>query len=145
MVEMPETVSIKKLITSYPMLFGVLMSLVIFGAIIVVETWFPWIDEGLRGHKRLAQAILFTTVYFAVYFYGLRRWRRQGAFWPTIFVLFLLHLLGVFLYSTHVQPILVWQWPIVGLVEYYGAAFFLEWSTRRFRHFNNRHSAKSEN
>ena len=87
-----------------------------------------------RKHKRLVQAVLFTGIYFIVYIYGLRAWRHQFVFWPSICILFLFHVLGVFFYSNQVEPILVWQWPLVGLVEYYGAAFFLDWATPRFGH-----------
>ena len=131
---MSEKLSMRKLIRSYPILLGVLIALLIAGAIMVIQIWFPWIDEALGRHKRLAQAVFFTAVYFAIYIYYLWRWQRQAAFWPTIFVLFLLHVLGVYFYSAHVQPILLWQWAIVGLLEYYAAAFFLYWSTRRFGH-----------
>lgn len=126
----------KRIIISHPFVFGVLVALLLFCAIIVVETWFPSIEEGLRKHSRLAQAALFTAIYFAVYIYGLRRWRRAAAFWLTILVLFLIHILGVFFYSAYVHPILVWQWPIVGLLEYYAAAFFLSWWTQRLGHAN---------
>jgi hypothetical protein len=134
---------IKRLITSYPMLFGVFISLLILIAIISMETWAPWIGEYHDRYKRLVQAVLFTGIYFAVYVYGLRHWRRRSVFWPSICVLFLLHVVGVFFYSTHVQPILVWQWAIVGLLEYYGTFFFLEWSTRRFSHHARHTSANS--
>ncbi len=123
----------KRFVTSYPILFGILIALLISGAIFLVGTWSPWTFEYLGRHKRIAQAILFTTIYFVVYVYGLRRWRHQGAFWPTILALFFFHVIGIFLYSTHVQPILVWQWPIVGLLEYFAAAFFLDWSRRKPR------------
>jgi hypothetical protein len=125
---------IKRLIASYPNLFVVFISLLLLVAIIAEETWAPWIGEYHDRHKRLVEAVLFTGIYFAVYVYGLRPWRHRSVFWPSICVLFLLHVLGVFFYSTHVQPILLWQWPIVGLMEYHGTAFFLEWSTQRLRH-----------
>ena len=137
-------VRVKRLITSYPLLFGIFISLLIFIAILVMQTWAPWIGEYHDRHKRLVQAVLFTGVYFPVYVYGLRHWRRRSVFWPTFCILFLLHVLGVFFYSIHVQPILVWQWSIVGLLEYYGTAFFLEWSTQRFSHHARRTTANSD-
>ncbi len=139
---MSEELSMRKLIRSYPILFGALIALLLSGGIIVIVVWFPWIEEPLRRHKTLAQAILFTAIYFAVYVYYLRPWRRQAAFWPTILVLFLLHVLGVFFYSTRVGRILLWQWPIVALLEYYPAAFFLEWSRRRFGHLDTHRSPR---
>ena len=126
------------------MLFGVLIAPLLVGVIIVIETWFPWIDEGLGRHKRLSEAVFFTAFYFTFYVYCLRSWRRRIAFWPTILVLFLLHVAGVFFYSTYVQPILVWQWSIVGLIEFYPTAFFLEWWTRRFGHLNARERPRQE-
>jgi magnesium-transporting ATPase (P-type) len=122
---------ILKWIRDSPVLFGGILSLAFFGVIVVVLTWFPWIDEAFRGHDRLTQAVILTALYFAIYIRGLRRWKRQPIFWPTISVVFLLHVLGVFFYSTRVKPILLWQWPIVGLLEFYAAAFFLAWSRQR--------------
>src|SRR5712691_12393523 len=64
MVEMPGSVSAKKMITSYPVLFGALIALLLSGAIMVVVIWFPWIGEYHDGHKTLVQAVLFTAIYF---------------------------------------------------------------------------------
>jgi hypothetical protein len=44
----------------------------------------------------------------------------------------LLHVLCIILYSTFIQPILVWQWSFILFVEFYAASFFIEWFTRRF-------------
>ena len=132
--------SAKKKLASYPMLLGFLIALLMAGAIFAMLTWFPWIDEALRRHKRLAQAVPLTAFNFAVYIYYLGRWKRQAAFWPTIAVLFLIHVLGVYFYSTHVQPILVWEWAIVGVLEFYAAAFFLYWWTQRFGHLDTHRS-----
>ncbi len=126
--------SIRKSVPSHPMLFGVFISVLISIAIIAMQTWAPWIGEYHDTHKRPVQAVLFTGIYFIVYVYGLRAWRHRSVFWPSICILFLLHVLGVFFYTNHVEPILVWQWPLVGFVEYYGIAFFLDWATRRFGH-----------
>jgi len=94
------------------MLFGVFIGLLVLIAIISTETLAPWIGEYHDRHKRLVEAVLFTGIYFAIYVYGLRHWRRRSFFWPSIGVLFLLHALGLYFYSTRVQPVLVWQWPI---------------------------------
>ena len=116
------------------MLFGAFIGLILLTAIFSMVIWAPWIGEDLGRHKRLAQAVVFTAFNFAIFVYTLWERRRNPAFWPTIFGLFVLHVSGIFFYSTHVQPILVWQWPILGILEYYAAAFFLYWSTRRFSH-----------
>jgi hypothetical protein len=79
----------------------------------------------LERHTTLGQAVYFTIFNFGVAIYSLRRWKRVRPFWPTICLLLLLHVSGVFLYSTHVQRIRVWQWPIVGVVEYCAAAYTL--------------------
>jgi len=126
--------TVRRLVPSHPMLFGVFISVLISIAITAMQTWAPWIGEYHDTHKRVVQAVLFTGIYFIVYVYGLRAWRYRSVFWPSICILFLLHVLGVFFYSNHVEPILVWQWPLVGFVEYYGTAFFLDWATRRFDH-----------
>ena len=116
----------KKAVAAHPTLFGALVGLLLLVVIAVLVTWFPGAIELHDKHKRLTQAVLFTATYFAVYIYGLRRWRRLAAFWPTILILFALHVAGIFFYSTRIAPILVWQWPILGLIEYYLAALLLE-------------------
>jgi hypothetical protein len=122
----------KQLIASHPILFGVFISVLLGIAIIATMTWIPWIWEYHNGHKRLVQAVFFTVFYFAYYISFLWEQRHQTFFWPSVCTVFLLHGLGVYFYSTRVQPILVWQWPMIALLEFYGTAFFLEWSTRRF-------------
>jgi len=142
-IQVPGNVPLKKTITSYPTLFGALIALLLCGAIFAITIWAPWIWDHLGRHKTLVQAIYFTAFFFAACVYGFWRWRRRGAFafWASMSILFVLHALGVFLYSTLVQPIGVWQWTILGLLECYTAAFFLYWSTRRFGHANmRRHS-----
>jgi hypothetical protein len=72
------------------MLFGVFISVLIFIAIIATQIWAPWIGEYHDTHKRLAQAVFFTGIYFIVYVYGLRAWRHRSVFWPSICILLLL-------------------------------------------------------
>jgi membrane-bound metal-dependent hydrolase YbcI (DUF457 family) len=129
-------VPVRKLITS-PTVSGVLIGLLTLVGIIVVETWFPWIDQALRGHNELIKAIWFTLVLFAICVYRLWRWRRRSslAFWAAMGTLFVLHVLGVLLYTTLVQPILGWQWIILLALEVFLIVFLVDWLTRHFRHF----------
>jgi hypothetical protein len=119
-------------------LLGVLIAFLIAGAMFAVISWAPWIAEDLGRHKRLAQAVIMTAGFFGGCVYTFWPWRRRSAFafWASICIFFLLHVLGIFFYSTHVRPILLWQWMILGPLEAYAAAFFVGWSTWRFRHFN---------
>ncbi len=135
-----EKMSIKKLITTYPMLFGALIGLVIFGTIIVIETWFPWIGKAWDRHNRLVQSAWCTAGLFGVCIYQFWDWQRRGrgVFWASMGIFFFLHVLGVFFYSVYVRPILIWQWVILGYLEAYAAAFLVGWSTHRFGHSNRR-------
>jgi hypothetical protein len=132
---MSGNVSVRKLITS-PTVSGVLIGLLTLVGVIVVETWFPWIDQALRGHNGLITAIWFTVALFAICVYRLWSWRRRNwfAFWAPICTLFLLHVLGVLLYTKFVRPILVWQWSILLVSEVFLIVFLVDWSTKRFRH-----------
>jgi hypothetical protein len=136
----------KKTITSHPFLFGIGIAVLICGAIIIVETWFPWIDEALGNHRALVEAVYFTAFLFAAWVYGFWRWHRRGAFvfWASVSILLLLHAMGIFLYSRLAHPIRVWQWTILGLLECYAAGFFLGWSTRRFGHGDARSHSRVE-
>jgi len=128
-------VSVRKLISS-PTVSGVLIGLVTLAAVIVVEAWFPWIDQALRGHNGLMKAIWFTLVLFAFCIYRLWRWRHRNsfAFWTSICTLFLLHVSGVLFYTTLLQPILGWQWIILLVLEIFLIVFLVDWSAKRFRH-----------
>ncbi len=125
--------SVKKLITS-PTVSGVLIGLLTLVGIIVVETWFPWIDQALRGHNGLTKAIWFTLVLFALCVYRLWRWRLRNSFvfWTSMCLLFVLHVSGVLFYTILVQPILGWQWIILLVLETFVIVFLVDWSTRRF-------------
>jgi hypothetical protein len=115
----------------YPILLWGLIGLLSAVGIFVVTPLLPWRVGDLEPHKRLVQAVFFTACAFVVWVSFFWRWRRLGAFWVSVCMFLLLHVLCVILYSTFVQPILVWQWSFILFVEFYAAAFFIEWFTRR--------------
>src|SRR4029077_10225587 len=86
--------------------------------------WAPWIGEDLGRHKRLAQGIVFPGFNFAALIYVLWESRRPRPFWISMVVVFPLHVFGVCFYSTSVRSVLVWQWPLLGILEFY-IIFFL--------------------
>ncbi|SRR6266404_692386 len=120
-------------------LLGALIGLVIIGAIFAMQIWFPWLENDLGRHKRLIEAVWFTTALFAFSVNRLWRWRDRNsfAFWTSLFALMLLHVSGVFLYSRYVRPILVWQWIILLAIESFVLVSVMDWSTKRFRHFGD--------
>jgi hypothetical protein len=125
--------SISKIITTYPILFGAFIGLLLLIGIISMVTWAPWIGDAWEKHDKLVQAVFCTTCNFAIFIGTLWGQRRRRVFWPTIFILLLIHAVGVFYYSTYVQPILWWHRPILGMLEFYAAAFLLfSRSARRF-------------
>ena len=128
-------VSIKKLITS-PTASGILIGVLTLAGIIIMEEWFPRIGQAWDRHRTMVKAVWFTLVLFALCVYYLWRWRRRNslAFWAAICTLFLLHVSGVLLYTTLVQPILGWQWIILLVLESFFMVFLVDWSTKRFRH-----------
>jgi hypothetical protein len=136
--------SIKKVITSYPILFGALIGLVIFSAIIVTETWFPWIGKAWDRHYRLAQSVCFTAGFFGVWVSRYWQWRRRGFLWLSICVFFLLHTSGVLYYATQVHPLGLRDWLALLTVESFVVVFYMDWSTRRFGHpGRHRHSDRA--
>jgi hypothetical protein len=133
--------SIKKLITAYPMLFGALIGLVIFGAIIVIETWFPWIGKAWERHNKLVQSAWFTAGFFGVWVSRYWRWRRRGFFWASMCIFLLVHTLGVLYYATQIHPLALREWIVLLTVESFVVVFYMDWSTRRFGHpSRHRHS-----
>jgi len=108
-------------------------------------TWAPGIDDAWDRHNKLVQAIFLTTFNFAVFINVLWRRRRRGAFWISMGVVFVLHVLGVVLYSTRVHLISVWDWPFLGIVEFYMIFFLAEGLTKLRGHSGKRRHAKIDN
>jgi len=113
------------------MVFGFCLAIVLAIAISVTVRLFPALPSYLGAHKRLVQAVLFTATAFIVWVSFFWRCRRLAAFWGFVGLLLMLHTLGVWLYSTLVQPILVWQWSILLFAESYAAVPLIGWFTRR--------------
>jgi len=130
----PESMPVRKNMKRYPILVGILIGL-LFGTVTpFVGIWFPQFVESIASHKTLLQAIYFTVFAFGAWLYGLWRWRHRPAFWASLSIFFLVHLFGVFFYTTRVGRILVWQWLVLMLIEAYLIAFFVAWSTLRIGH-----------
>jgi len=100
-------------------------------AIFLIAPLIPWTVKDLEPQKRLVQAVFFTVLALVVWVSVSWRWRYLGAFWVSICTFLSLHVLCVYLYSTLVQPILVWQWGVILFLESYAAVPFIEWLTRR--------------
>jgi hypothetical protein len=123
-----------KKITSYPILLGFLIALVIGAGIFAEETWFPWLGEALGRHKRFAQGIYFTLFYFGIWVYLLWSRHRRRMFWASFAVLFLLHVAGVLFFTLRFRPLLVWEWTLLGIVESYLVGAVVYWSTGHSDH-----------
>jgi len=123
-----------KRITSYPFLLGLLIGILLCVAVFAITVWAPWMWDALGPHRRLAEAVLFTAWLFAGCVYFFWPWHRRSAraFWGSLCIFFLLHILGVFIYSTRVGPILLWHWMILLPLETYAAAFLVGLSTWHF-------------
>jgi hypothetical protein len=118
---------IKRAIVTWPLLFGMFIAVVLAGLMLVTVIWFPGTTGLLDNHSTLAIAALITVSYFgSVFFWCPRHWRRSRAFWPTICILLLFHVVGVYLYSTLVGRILMWQWEVIGAADFIILSFVLQ-------------------
>lgn len=142
---MLKSLSIRKTITTYPMLFGAFIGLLLLIGIFSMVIWTPWIGDAWERHDKLVQGIFCTTFNFAVFINILWGSRRRGAFWISMAVVFVLHVLGVVFYSTRVHPISVWDWPFLGMVEFYMIFFLAEGLTKLRGHSGRRRHAKIDN
>jgi hypothetical protein len=127
------------------MLFGAFIGLLLLIGIFSMVTWAPGIGDAWDRHNKLVQAIFLTTFNFAVFINVLWRRRRRGVFWISMGVVFVLHVLGVVLYSTRVHPISVWDWPLLGMMEFYIIFFLVEGLTKLSSHSGKRRHAKIDN
>jgi hypothetical protein len=78
---MAKLLSLKKTITTYPMLFGAFIGLLLVIGIFSMVIWDPWIGDAWEKHNKLVQAIFLTTFNFVVFVNVLWGRRRRGAFW----------------------------------------------------------------
>ena len=136
-----ESGTMKKWVASYPVTFGLLISVLIATTIIVMDTWFPRISKVLWDkHNTLVQAIWFTVALFGVLVSHLWRLRHRGAFafWASLFGLLMFHVIGVLIYTTYFGPVLVRQWVPIIVCEAFIVVFVVDWATQRFGH-SHRH------
>ena len=124
----------KRATTISPMAVGALGGIALAGVALIVAIWFPWLGDDFGRHKRLVQGVFFTIGFFALLVERLWHWRSRGMFWQSISALFLFHVLGIYLYSTRVHPLLVWQWMILFIPESFIFGALVNWLTRRFGH-----------
>jgi hypothetical protein len=126
--------SVKKFATSYPTTFGAVIGVVFLGSIFAIEMWFPRVGDAWDRHEKMVRSIWCTLALFVICIYHLWSWRHGRGFWPTLSVFFMLHVLGVFLYSTWVHPLLLGEWVMVLLFEAVVIVYPLRWVLQRFDH-----------
>jgi hypothetical protein len=129
MIELPRNIRVKK-ITSYPVLLGVLIGLLLCAAIMAEESWFPSLGQALGKHERFVQGIYFTLFYFCVWIYIMWNRHRKPMFWVSFAILFLVHVAGVLFFSLRYRPLLVSEWALMGILESYLIAAVVYLSTR---------------
>jgi hypothetical protein len=122
----------KRFIQTHPMLFGVLISLVTVSVLCAMVIWFPGFVDAWGRHNATVRSIWFTVALFGVWIGRLWQWRNRGAFWIAMFVFFVLHVLGVFFYSTYVHPVLMSQWCVLLILESFIIFFGVRLSLRHF-------------
>ena len=125
---------LKRFIASHPVVLGALIGLLIFVAIIVMETWFPLVGKAWDRHSRLVQSVWFTAGFFGVWVSRYWQWRRRGFFWASVCAFLLIHILCVAYYATQIHPLVLSEWIVLLTVESFIVVFYMAWSTRRFGH-----------
>jgi len=125
---------IKKFITTYPIIFGILLSAFVVGVLLIVAIWLPSFGDifSFPRQHRPFQSVLYTAFFLIVWISYFWRWRGHGVFWATTFACFAAHVLGVFLYMTYVGPILGWQWSILMGTECLLFGSIFAWVVERF-------------
>lgn len=132
----------KRLINSYPTLFGTVIGLLIAGTILVIVIWLPGLTDAWDRHNSLVRSIWCTAALFGVCIGRLWRWRRRWTLWVPLSIFLILHVVGISLYSMHVQPISLGQWIILIVLESFVFFFGVDWSVRRFGHLENHGSPR---
>ena len=129
-------VSLKKFISTYPIIFGMLVGLILVVGVIVIVDWLPKVSEAWDSHNEDVRSGFFTLGLFAIMIFRFWRFHRRGAFvfWASILSLFLLHTASVILYTIRVHPLLLREWMALIIVEPFLIVIALNWMTKRFAH-----------
>jgi hypothetical protein len=127
---------IEAAIIRWPILFGMFIAFVMAILMTVGVIFFPRYIDYWDKHLNFVTASLITAGYFSTFLFCARPWRRSRAFWPSIIVLLLLHILGVYLYLKYVGIISYWQWQIIAFVELVIMGFVLQKLSRSGRKTN---------
>lgn len=130
---------LRRLIAGYPTVFGVLIGLILFLGVIGIGDWFPRVSEGWEKHNEDVRSAFFTFGLFAIMIFRFWHFHRRGAlaFWVSISSIFVLHTIGVILYSSWAHPLLLRQWLAIIIVEPFIIVFALDWLTKRFGRIHN--------
>ncbi len=123
----------KRFVSSNPVIFGLLVALVMFAALIAMQTWFPSLGEAWKRNNRATQSVWFTAGLFGVLVNRFWQCRRRGVFWVAWFGLFAVHSIGVLLYSLHVHPLVLQQWILLLTIESIVVFLGLGWLMRKFK------------
>jgi len=125
-------------IRRFPTLFGALIGLVILTVIIVIVNWFPRVGEAWERNNANVRSVYFTAAFFTVWISRVWKWRRRNTrvFWASVCLFFLLHALGVFVYSIRVHPLFLSEWIYLIAFESFALIFGLDWLTKRFDHLH---------
>ena len=83
-------VSLKKFISTYPIIFGMLVGLILVVGVIVIVDWLPKVSEAWDSHNEDVRSGFFTLGLFAIMIFRFWRFHRRGAFvfWASILCLF---------------------------------------------------------
>lgn len=129
---MSKIASVKKWITTYPFVVGGLIGLIMMATIFAIVIWFPHVSDAWDRHQKMVRSIWCTVGLFALSIYHLWHWRHRRGFWLSLSIFFVLHVLGVFLYSIYVHPLVLQEWVVLLLLEAFVLVFFLNWVLQRF-------------
>jgi hypothetical protein len=124
----------KSKLSHYPVLLGIIIGTMMAASTFVVGTWFPRLAEVFARDTILVDGVFFTGGLYGTWVYLLWDWRTRSAFWESMSILLLLHILSVYVYSTYVHPLGLRQWSLLLFAESFVIAFGVDWSTRRFGH-----------
>lgn len=119
------------MVTKHPILCGMLLSLPIAGAVIILGTWFPGVEVAMGRHGALLDSMYYTGGLWGAFIYYFWSLRHAPNFWAMLGGLFVLHVGGIYCYTVYVHPLLVWQWALLIFLEGEALTLILGWRVSR--------------
>jgi hypothetical protein len=121
---------IKRLIQTYPILFGVVITMICFPLAIIIATASPDVERFFGKNQVWFPFVIFTSTMFPVLVSRFRPRREQAPYWQIATALFLLHVVFFVLFIRYIRALAPMDYILYGPLEWFAVGLVLYYAGR---------------